>query len=171
MKKSKQKCECGSKSQERNCNSLQWHCDKKCNKFYDCELHRCEVKCHSGPCGYCPLGFPRSCPCGKEVSVLIVFIKIIFLRKVVVRLYRYRKRPAVRKSGHVEIHAKRHWAVAIIFVLNVVIKAIVVSAWKLSRKNAAADSTLKNSRVRKPMRAKWNANVCEIVISMHAIER
>lgn len=67
MKKSQQKCECGNKTQERNCNSLKWHCNKKCNNFYDCQSHRCEVKCHSGPCGECPFGMPRSCPCGKEV--------------------------------------------------------------------------------------------------------
>lgn len=67
-KKSKQKCVCGGKVMERDCNSLVWSCDKICNKFFECGMHRCKVKCHDGDCGECPNGLFRSCPCGKEVS-------------------------------------------------------------------------------------------------------
>lgn len=39
-----------------------------CNQRFACGLHKCEVKCHSGECGDCPLGKPRACPCGKETT-------------------------------------------------------------------------------------------------------
>lgn len=70
MKKSQQPCVCGNKTRERDCNSLIWSCDKVCNKQFECGRHRCKVKCHSGDCGECPNGLPRSCPCGKEVRFL-----------------------------------------------------------------------------------------------------
>lgn len=67
-KKSQQQCICGNKTQERDCSSMIWSCEKLCNKFYECGRHRCKVKCHSGDCGLCPAGLLRSCPCGKEVN-------------------------------------------------------------------------------------------------------
>ncbi|XP_031617999.1 NF-X1-type zinc finger protein NFXL1 isoform X1 [Contarinia nasturtii] len=67
-KKSQQKCVCGNRVQERDCNSLIWSCEKMCNKLYACGRHRCKVKCHSGDCGECPSGLLRSCPCGKETT-------------------------------------------------------------------------------------------------------
>lgn len=64
-KKSQQACACGNKVQERDCNSLEWSCEKTCNKLFDCGIHRCKVKCHKPPCvSECP-GLLKSCPCGK----------------------------------------------------------------------------------------------------------
>ncbi|XP_037933957.1 NF-X1-type zinc finger protein NFXL1 [Teleopsis dalmanni] len=62
---SKQSCECGAEIKTRNCSDLKWKCQKICNKKYACGIHKCKVVCHSGDCGECPLGLPRSCPCGK----------------------------------------------------------------------------------------------------------
>lgn len=68
MKKSQQSCRCGNKMQERNCNSLQWSCEKTCNKTLQCGIHKCKEKCHSELCGPCPGDELRSCPCGKEFT-------------------------------------------------------------------------------------------------------
>lgn len=70
-KKSKQSCLCGNSVQERSCDDLVWHCEKTCNKLYACGLHTCQLKCHIGDCGDCPLGLPRECPCGKQVKLTI----------------------------------------------------------------------------------------------------
>lgn len=68
-KKSKQACLCGSSVQERNCDDLVWQCEKTCKKLYACGIHACQLKCHIGDCGDCPLGLPRECPCGKQVNL------------------------------------------------------------------------------------------------------
>uniref|UniRef100_A0A182N7V1 NF-X1-type domain-containing protein n=1 Tax=Anopheles dirus TaxID=7168 RepID=A0A182N7V1_9DIPT len=64
--RSKQPCLCGSETKEVNCHESRWQCEIVCNKPFPCGLHRCERLCHEGPCGACPLGLPRSCPCGKS---------------------------------------------------------------------------------------------------------
>uniref|UniRef100_A0A1S4GP15 Uncharacterized protein n=2 Tax=Anopheles gambiae TaxID=7165 RepID=A0A1S4GP15_ANOGA len=63
--RSKQPCLCGAQTKEVNCHESRWQCDSVCNKPFPCGLHHCESVCHAGPCGPCPLGLPRSCPCGK----------------------------------------------------------------------------------------------------------
>ncbi|XP_058119829.1 NF-X1-type zinc finger protein NFXL1 [Anopheles ziemanni] len=63
--RSKQQCLCGAKTKEVNCHESRWQCGTVCNKPFPCSIHKCELKCHDGPCGECPLGLPRSCPCGK----------------------------------------------------------------------------------------------------------
>ncbi|XP_049546013.1 NF-X1-type zinc finger protein NFXL1 [Anopheles darlingi] len=63
--RSKQPCLCGAQSKEVNCFESRWQCEKVCNRPYACSLHKCELRCHAGPCGECPLGKPRSCPCGR----------------------------------------------------------------------------------------------------------
>lgn len=94
-KKGKQPCLCGNSVQERNCDDSVWQCEKTCNKVYPCGLHTCQLKCHIGYCGDCPLGlprlvfvfflpsfsfpffiffrFPRECPCGKQVGLTMSF--------------------------------------------------------------------------------------------------
>ncbi|XP_067613694.1 NF-X1-type zinc finger protein NFXL1 [Eurosta solidaginis] len=67
---SMQSCECGNEVKKRNCSELKWHCNKVCGSKYSCGSHTCKRICHSGPCGYCPLSLPRSCPCGKTQKVL-----------------------------------------------------------------------------------------------------
>lgn len=74
---SMQPCECGRETAKRKCCELKWHCKKPCGKTYSCGLHTCKKVCHSGECGQCPLSLPRSCPCGKTVS--ISFIKYLVL--------------------------------------------------------------------------------------------
>ncbi|XP_055376175.1 NF-X1-type zinc finger protein NFXL1 [Condylostylus longicornis] len=68
-KQSRQKCQCGSEATQKNCSELVWHCKKVCNKTYSCGLHKCRKVCHADDCGDCPLGLPRSCPCGKNKIV------------------------------------------------------------------------------------------------------
>lgn len=122
-KKSKRPCLCGNSTQERNCDDLVWQCDKKCNKLYQCSIHRCELKCHIGDCGDCPLGRPRECPCGKQVtsegtesSPMTKFdARILFCRK--------RKRHARRKSVLVVILARKCWNADNISASNAVIRA------------------------------------------------
>ena len=67
--KSKQKCLCGNKTKEVYCSENKWQCNKVCGKKYPCGLHTCEQICHVGDCGNCPLGQPRTCPCGKNKTV------------------------------------------------------------------------------------------------------
>lgn len=67
--RSVQKCCCGTKSKEISCSQAKWHCDKVCNKPFACGLHKCSRICHSDECGDCPLGLPRTCPCGKQQSI------------------------------------------------------------------------------------------------------
>ncbi|XP_014247363.1 NF-X1-type zinc finger protein NFXL1-like [Cimex lectularius] len=69
-KTSLMKCQCGDKTERIACAELTWNCEKVCGKLLDCGEHTCEVICHKGECGPCPLSLPRSCPCGKEVTVL-----------------------------------------------------------------------------------------------------
>lgn len=68
-KKSKQKCQCGGEIAERNCYQLMWQCKKVCGKILSCGNHQCKKVCHTGECGECPLGLPRTCPCGKTKSI------------------------------------------------------------------------------------------------------
>lgn len=67
-KKSQQACVCGNRDAERNCNDRQWHCDKLCNRAFECGKHKCKEKCHKHDDEFCmcPFSLPRSCPCGKE---------------------------------------------------------------------------------------------------------
>ncbi|XP_052893444.1 NF-X1-type zinc finger protein NFXL1 [Anopheles moucheti] len=64
--RSEQPCLCGSQTKEVNCHESRWQCGTVCSKPLACGLHRCERVCHAGLCGVCPLGLPRSCPCGKS---------------------------------------------------------------------------------------------------------
>ncbi|XP_055611360.1 NF-X1-type zinc finger protein NFXL1 [Uranotaenia lowii] len=67
--RSKKPCLCGNKTKEVDCSDSAWQCGKVCGRSYPCGLHSCEQQCHAGDCGACPLGLPRTCPCGKTSSV------------------------------------------------------------------------------------------------------
>ncbi|XP_030375185.1 NF-X1-type zinc finger protein NFXL1 [Scaptodrosophila lebanonensis] len=67
--KSKQPCECNREVKTVNCSELKWKCKRVCGAAYSCGLHFCERVCHYGSCGDCPLGLPRTCPCGKSSKV------------------------------------------------------------------------------------------------------
>ncbi|XP_052793796.1 NF-X1-type zinc finger protein NFXL1-like isoform X2 [Mya arenaria] len=62
---SSQRCQCGKSSSVRPCASPDWQCDQVCGKRLSCGNHVCESVCHRGPCGDCPRGGVRKCPCGK----------------------------------------------------------------------------------------------------------
>lgn len=84
---------------------------------------------------------------------------------------RSRKHRAQKILARAEILAKKHSNVAITFVRNAAIEATVGRVLKLSRRNAAAASTLKSCRASNSICAKRNANKLVIVTSMRAIER
>ncbi|XP_058066575.1 NF-X1-type zinc finger protein NFXL1 [Anopheles bellator] len=63
--RSQQQCLCGDATKEVNCYESRWQCEKICGRPFACNLHKCERSCHEGGCGDCPLGLPRSCPCGR----------------------------------------------------------------------------------------------------------
>ena len=47
----------------------QIHCQKKCGKKFNCNIHSCTSQCHIGPCGPCPLDpiiIGTRCFCGKK---------------------------------------------------------------------------------------------------------
>ena len=43
---------------------------KVCGKKLSCGHHTCRSVCHSGDCGDCPRGGPRTCPCTKTTHTL-----------------------------------------------------------------------------------------------------
>jgi NF-X1-type zinc finger protein NFXL1 len=59
-------CKCGAlPSAARPCEAGQLDCGKAaCQGFLSCGFHKCEGKCHTPPCGVCPLMGRRTCPCG-----------------------------------------------------------------------------------------------------------
>ncbi|XP_065556677.1 NF-X1-type zinc finger protein NFXL1-like isoform X2 [Artemia franciscana] len=69
-KRSVQRCQCRKKTMERPCYTPNWQCEMPCGKAYSCGSHDCEIVCHEGPCGLCPLSLTRSCPCGKSSYLL-----------------------------------------------------------------------------------------------------
>ncbi|XP_054277093.1 NF-X1-type zinc finger protein NFXL1-like [Macrosteles quadrilineatus] len=69
-RRSVQQCQCGRDSQERECASPNWQCDRACGKQLSCGSHVCERVCHGGACGECPGMLPRTCPCGKSTYEL-----------------------------------------------------------------------------------------------------
>uniref|UniRef100_A0A3P8XS24 Transcriptional repressor NF-X1 n=1 Tax=Esox lucius TaxID=8010 RepID=A0A3P8XS24_ESOLU len=70
-----QVCYCGVVSRDALCGtdkecfdgSGHFSCQKTCGKMLDCEAHRCQQVCHSGPCPPCPRSprLVRTCPCGQ----------------------------------------------------------------------------------------------------------
>ncbi|XP_063063115.1 transcriptional repressor NF-X1 isoform X2 [Engraulis encrasicolus] len=70
-----QVCFCGVVLREVPCGTDKEHfdgtghfsCQKLCGKMLDCQHHRCDQVCHSGPCQSCPRSprLVRTCPCGQ----------------------------------------------------------------------------------------------------------
>eukprot|EP00897_Mesotaenium_endlicherianum_P009425 jgi/Mesen1/8510/ME000480S07858 len=65
LKESTFACRCGRVQEVRPCGARHFSCEQKCGKPLPCGRHACEVECHAGACGECPLSGRRSCPCGK----------------------------------------------------------------------------------------------------------
>ena len=70
-----QTCLCGKSKATRNCNDLNFQCDKICGRMFDCQIHRCQKICHRGECGPCPRQGARTCPCGKTSSFSRFFVR------------------------------------------------------------------------------------------------
>ena len=47
------------------CQDKPLQCDRVCGKPLSCGRHMCEIVCHAGSCGPCPMQGSRQCPCGK----------------------------------------------------------------------------------------------------------
>lgn len=84
---------------------------------------------------------------------------------------RARKPHAPKILARAETRVRKLLSVAITFVRNAVIAAIVVPASKSWRKNVAADCIPKSCRAQNRIYVKRNANEFGIAISIHAIER
>eukprot|EP01018_Ginkgo_biloba_P000730 Gb_02007 [translate_table: standard] len=59
------KCFCGALSEVRRCGLKNFSCNKPCSKLLACGLHKCEEKCHEGPCPPCQKNGIYRCLCGK----------------------------------------------------------------------------------------------------------
>ncbi|XP_069161853.1 LOW QUALITY PROTEIN: protein shuttle craft [Procambarus clarkii] len=63
----KKSCPCGAESREVKCSVTEpFICDGVCGKLLNCEGHKCEKNCHTGPCGDCQQQITQSCHCGKN---------------------------------------------------------------------------------------------------------
>ncbi|GMT19591.1 hypothetical protein PFISCL1PPCAC_10888 [Pristionchus fissidentatus] len=69
-------CHCSLSTRSAPCSSddVSFSCGVACSGKYECGHHDCEMKCHSGPCGPCPLDPSRvaHCPCGKQKLSLLM---------------------------------------------------------------------------------------------------
>ncbi|XP_059063722.1 NF-X1-type zinc finger protein NFXL2 isoform X2 [Cryptomeria japonica] len=61
----KAKCFCGALSDVRRCGLKFFSCNGPCSRPLTCGLHRCEDKCHDGPCRPCQKKGVYRCKCGK----------------------------------------------------------------------------------------------------------
>jgi len=71
MKKSCRKHKCLNICCEARSNPLKARdhlCLKVCSKPFSCGKHNCDLFCHLGACGFCPvvINRPLTCACGKE---------------------------------------------------------------------------------------------------------
>lgn len=66
------KCYCGQEDFTIRCSdSIKGKtCGQKCNKFLNCQRHKCEITCHDGGCSPCSKIFEQNCYCGKEKDIL-----------------------------------------------------------------------------------------------------
>ena len=87
-----QTCQCGKTKSVRPCASPDWQCDKLCGRGLSCGNHVCEQVCHKGPCGSCPRGGVRLCPCGKTGKFETKQFKLCV-----------KKQPLVRKIKNMEV--------------------------------------------------------------------
>lgn len=66
-------CHCGKQTATKRCGE-DFSCGEICNRQLNCEVHRCQVICHKGPCADCPL-FPsdnEKCFCGQTLEADIL---------------------------------------------------------------------------------------------------
>jgi len=59
-------CHCGrEESATTRCGDpSRWSCGQSCGQLLSCGLHRCEARCHGGPCPPCSVTSPQPCFCG-----------------------------------------------------------------------------------------------------------
>uniref|UniRef100_A0A8D8VIG9 NF-X1-type zinc finger protein NFXL1 n=1 Tax=Cacopsylla melanoneura TaxID=428564 RepID=A0A8D8VIG9_9HEMI len=62
-------CQCGQSSQLQRCSHKEWTCNSTCSKYLLCGVHKCQLKCHTGPCQSCPKQAVQPCLCGTEQKV------------------------------------------------------------------------------------------------------
>lgn len=62
-------CQCGQSRQLQRCSHKEWTCSKVCSKSLLCGVHKCGLKCHSGPCQPCPQQAVQFCLCGTQQMV------------------------------------------------------------------------------------------------------
>ncbi|XP_071551737.1 protein shuttle craft [Panulirus ornatus] len=68
----KRSCPCGAKFCEVKCSITEpFLCDGVCGKLLNCEGHKCEKKCHTGPCGDCQQQISQRCHCGKNMREVV----------------------------------------------------------------------------------------------------
>lgn len=62
-------CHCGKQKKLLQCNQKEdIKCDGVCGKLLSCNLHCCDLICHSGPCKECPLKITHTCFCGQMIK-------------------------------------------------------------------------------------------------------
>ncbi|KAK4880352.1 hypothetical protein RN001_008498 [Aquatica leii] len=60
-------CGCGATKPIVKCSSnVPITCQKLCNKILNCDIHKCDSKCHEGDCQPCTNVLKQECYCGKE---------------------------------------------------------------------------------------------------------
>ncbi|KAK0166892.1 hypothetical protein PV327_004363 [Microctonus hyperodae] len=60
-------CGCGMMSQSLKCSTdIQLSCEATCGKMLNCQLHKCQRKCHQDECGSCEQTIHQECFCGKH---------------------------------------------------------------------------------------------------------
>ncbi|KAL5817832.1 hypothetical protein ACOSQ3_026210 [Xanthoceras sorbifolium] len=66
-------CPCGKKTITTRCSDRKsvLTCGQQCDKLLDCGRHRCERKCHVGPCGSCQVLVNAPCFCKKNVEIVL----------------------------------------------------------------------------------------------------
>lgn len=64
-----QSCFCGKNSSRKLCRETDyehgWSCQDTCGDLLPCGEHVCEIPCHSGLCGECPVQVDATCFCGR----------------------------------------------------------------------------------------------------------
>lgn len=65
------KCGCGrSERMMQCCQKDDLECNAQCDKDLNCEVHRCERRCHHGECGDCEKEIQHACYCGRDKKPL-----------------------------------------------------------------------------------------------------
>ena len=70
----KQFCFCARTETQKRCAETDyekgWSCGQACDELLPCGEHTCQLPCHEGLCGACPVEVPAKCYCGKIEKML-----------------------------------------------------------------------------------------------------